>query len=381
MSKKFLNIEKNSRIAISPYNDISINLEKFLLTNYNMHIVGYIDSYKKGTRIHHPSKVYLLELNFILITSSKFNNDIYKNLLHYTSKEKIVLLDSKYSEFNKFKYLKNNLDFFYINKRKHIKKYINIYLMIFIFIINPKKLYKYSWRRCLPSTKGRDMVQNSFANISNYEIKTNFKYDKKINYLYLRGSNENMYLDENKDEILVNVSVNEKNRTKTFITADNNVLNEYIKEKVNTIFVEVVLVDNNNNNKNLNTLDKEIDCKKVTLFIKTNNDAEYFTLGSGITSIIAIYLISSKLNVYGFNHYLDKKISDMHIFEFFQNCFFYKRDFRTFDFVEYSLYHLFFSNNFNNFPNLFIEGNQDYFKNKKLEKFITKRLNKIFLKV
>ena len=86
----------------------------------------------------------------------------------------------------------------------------------------------------------------------------------------------------------------------------------------------------------------------LTLYISTNNEnTKHVPRVSGINSIIAYYLISKSLKVYGWNNYHNKKLSSMNLLEFIVKIFFHLKILflKT---VESSLTHLFFANYFKN---------------------------------
>ena len=118
----------------------------------------------------------------------------------------------------------------------------------------------------------------------------------------------------------------------------------------------------------------------LTLYISTNNEnTKHVPRVSGINSIIAYYLISKSLKVYGWNNYHNKKLSSMNLLEFIVKIFCHPKDFISKDCVESSLTHLFFANYFKNIKTLKIDGNLDYFKNKFFNKLFTPKIQQIFL--
>ena len=255
-------------------------------------------------------------------------------------------------------------------------KYCNVVLMAVVFFINPSKLYKLSWRGSLPSPKNRDKYNDNLIDLLQPKISKNFEYLNKNTKIFCRGFIDKVKFQ--KDDVLVNFEITSLTKNATFATADSRILDHYVKNKVDVIYIKVILIDNNNSERVSNPIKKYENLKIITLTIHTNNPSNRITTGSGILSILSFYLLSQNTTIYGWNHYQNKKLSSMNLFEFILKIFFYSRDFITKDCVEYSLTHLFFAYHFKDLENLKIYGNIDYFENKLFDKFITKRLIKIF---
>ena len=287
----------------------------------------------------------------------------------------VLKLRNKFHNFlkkrNLFKYW-----FLIRNSFQITSKYLNVILMILIFFINPFRLYKFSWRKCLPSPKNKDKYRDNIFDLYKPTISTNFKYLNKNTYLFCRGYDDhfNFY----KNNVLVNFKITNFTKNSIFTTSDSRILDYYIQKKVNVIYIKVILIDQKNNVRVSNPIKEYPGLKIITLKMHTNNPSSHITTGSGILAILAFYLISDKTTIYGWNHYQNKKLSSMHLIEFVLKIFFYKRDFITKDCVEYSLTHLFFAYYFKDLKNLKIYGNIDYYKNNLFNKLITKRLIGIF---
>ncbi len=257
-------------------------------------------------------------------------------------------------------------------------KYLNVALMIIIFLIKPEKLYKYSRRKYLPCESMKDDYNTNILDIYKPKVESSFETEKCNRNLYARGYNGP--ITNSKESILINYQVTDKNRHCTFTTADSSWFDYYSKQNVEAVFIRCIFI---NDKGNCRELDHPIDSKTsktITLYLNTNNENELVAFGSGIISILAFYLISDKLMVYGWNYYQPKKLSSLSILEFIFSIFFYSRDYKSKDCVEYSLTHLFFAFYFDRVENLFVEGNLDYFKNIRLNKFVTKRIQSIYLK-
>ena len=272
------------------------------------------------------------------------------------------------------------IKYFYLYKLKIIviMKFFNIIIMMFIFLINSKIMYKFSWRDALPSKDGKDnnIEDSNIKDLYHLKIATNFKYKKQSYNIYTRGTQSYNTTD---NDILINYPINSKNKYACFATADPNILKNYLNNKVNVIYTEIIIINQDGNERILNKLDSNINCKIITLYMRTNNDANYVTLGSGIATILSFYMLSTSINIFGYNHYFTKKQSEMNIFTFLIEIFFYRRDFKTYDCIEYSMYHLFFAYYFDKTPNINLNGNIDYFNNKQFDRIFTKKIKQIFL--
>ena len=269
------------------------------------------------------------------------------------------------------------------------KKYINVIWMIMVFFLKPTKLYKYSVRNCLPAENMKDEYKDDLFDLYQPEVKSNFTIEKIDRILYAKGHIGP--IDYNQ-AILCNFGVTDENRNAIFITADGRILDIYLKEKVDVIYVNWIYIVNNERVHSLNPLTNEYasykdgrklqdgqKIKTLTVCMKNNSHLRHNPIGSGIMSILALLMVSKTLTVYGWNHYQTKKMSSMGGIKFVLNAFFYVRDYKTNDCVEYSLQHLFYAYYFNKIQNLTIHGNLNYFENKKLDRLFTNRIQTIFL--
>jgi len=84
-----INILINKKIYLTPYNDVSINLEKNL-EQKNISISGYIDKNKTGHNIFKESEI--LDYDYIIVASPNYWIEITKNI---KNKIKIILFFSK----------------------------------------------------------------------------------------------------------------------------------------------------------------------------------------------------------------------------------------------------------------------------------------------
>ena len=80
-------------------------------------------------------------------------------------------------------------------------KYLNVISMIFVFFINPLKLYKFSWRNCLPSSNKRDEYKDNLLDLYRPKVSTNFKYINHHAKIFFRGFTEKVrsFTDSQKD--------------------------------------------------------------------------------------------------------------------------------------------------------------------------------------
>ncbi len=263
-------------------------------------------------------------------------------------------------------------------------KGINSFQMFLIFMINPQILYKYSLRDCLPTEYMRDKSNSNIFTIYQPKVECNFGISKKRRTLYAKGFSG--HINNSRETFLINFKVTNMNKKSTFITTDIIWHQYYLQQGVEVIYIKVNFVNDNGHVKTLNPRKSSgKDCKEINLSMKTNINLEHYPIGSAIPSIISLYLLSSDLSVFGWNCYINKKLSNMNIIEFlFRNFYFgfyyfLMRDRIVKDQVELHLIHLFFAYYLQGIQNLKIFGNIDYYKNRRLDKFMTYRLNKIFL--
>lgn len=259
-----------------------------------------------------------------------------------------------------------------------IAKYSNVLLMILVFFVNPSKLYKYSWRGWFPTPKMRNKNKDSLEKIYEPSISKNFEIDMSKKKIFFRGYEKNIIYDKN--VILVNFKVNHRNKNAIFSTTDYGMVNYYLENNVDVIYNKLVVENDEGLIQDLSAdIKTSKKLKTIKLKLKTNLHKN-IPLGSGIIAILAFYLISRKLKVYGWNYYQKKSLAEMNIFEFIFKIFFYFKDIKTRNKVEYSLTHLLFAYYFKDFKNLKINGYLDYYKNNFFNRIMTKRLKAIYLK-
>ena len=246
------------------------------------------------------------------------------------------------------------------------------------FFVNPSKLYKFSWRGWLPNPKMRDKNKLSLEKIYEPSISKNFDMDMSKKKIYFRGYEKNIIFDKN--AILVNFKVTKENKNAIFASTDYGMVNYYLKNNVDVIYNKLIVENDEGLIQDLSAdIKSKSKLKTIKLKLKTNLHKNA-ALGSGIIAILAFYLISRKLKVYGWNYYQKKSLAGMNIFEFIFRIFFYYKDIKTKNKVEYSLTHLLFAYYFIDLKDLKINGYLDYYKNNFFNRIITKRLKAIYLK-
>ena len=120
--------------------------------------------------------------------------------------------------------------------------------------------------------------------------------------------------------------------------------------------------------------------KQIFLTLASKFDIDYYPLGSAGLSIISLYLLSKKLTVKGWNCYFKKELSKLNKFQILIELFFGQKDRNRFSsIIESRLINLFIAHKLKDTKNLKLISNLNYFKNRKLDKFFTPRLNEIFL--
>ena len=262
-----------------------------------------------------------------------------------------------------------------------IAKYFNVLIMIIVFLISPSNLYRFSWRKWLPKPSVRDKSKSSLIDIYEPSITKNFEINMNNKVIYTKGYSRKIKYDKN--SILLNHKVNLENRKAIFATSDVGLLKHYLKNDVDVIFNKLVMENDEGEITNFNeALDQYLELdnkiKVIELKLKSNLSGR-LTFTSGIVAIIAFYLISKKLTVYGWNYYQNKSLSSMNIIEFIFKIFFFFADLTTTKEVESSLTHLYFAYFFKDLKNLKINGYLDYYKNVSLNKLMTKRLKELYL--
>ena len=143
---------------------------------------------------------------------------------------------------------KHNLFFYWFFIRNIFSitaKYINVICMIFVFFINPLKLYKLSWRCCLPSSKKRDKYKDNLLDLYRPKISTNFQYFNKNTKIFCKGFTKK--INFSRSNILVNFNVNNFTKNATFTTLDSKYLDYYIKNNVDVIYIKLILIDQKGN--------------------------------------------------------------------------------------------------------------------------------------
>ena len=131
---------------------------------------------------------------------------------------------------------------FFRNFHLVIPKYLNVLLMIFIFFTSPKNLFKYSWRKSLPTEKMRDSHEDNLFDLYKPEVFTNCNLINCERSIYMRGYAREIPLGNN--IILVNFKITSNNRHCTFVSADESTFNYYLENKVDCIYIRVVNINN-----------------------------------------------------------------------------------------------------------------------------------------
>lgn len=265
------------------------------------------------------------------------------------------------------------------NTNSVITKYLNVLVMIFIFFTNPKKLFRYSWRKALPPENMKDSYADNLFDLYKPKVTTNFNFINCNRRIYMRGYEKR--IPKGKNIFLINSEVTKINKHCTFVSADESTINYFLENDADCIYIKLVNINNKGEVKVLSSPERisKRKCKTITLTLRSNNHLFYQTHGSGVLSIFAFSILSKRLKVYGWNFYKKKKLSSMNFIELIWNMFFYLRDHHTKIHVEYSLTQLFYAYYFDKLENLKVEGNLDYFKNNLYNKIITPKLKSIFL--
>ena len=202
----------------------------------------------------------------------------------------------------------NKLYIYFREMPLRVNKTINAIQMLIIFLINPSKLYKYSWRNCLPSWEMRDIQGSDFFSMYKPNADYNFKYLKDKVNLIIPGFNGKVY--KNSINFFLNCKVNKENLNSKFITSDCGFYEYYQKKGVEVIYVSTTLINKSGFKKVLNPVpNKYRNDKYINLYLKT--ESNWMSVGSAIPCMIALNLVSQNLNVMGWNCYFDKQLSKM----------------------------------------------------------------------
>lgn len=172
---------REKRVIITPYSPISRRLEKYLVKNYNINFLGFIDKSKEADNISKIDVLDRIDFDYIVIFSPNHHQDIYKNCLKKTSKNKLIKID----------YLNN--EYFLLNKNKNN------------FIILKNKLngiMNFLWKRILKNiTIGVDILgikRNIHLFIAEDYVDSNIKH---LYLYYLESGKKAIILTDNKNQL------------------------------------------------------------------------------------------------------------------------------------------------------------------------------------
>jgi CDP-glycerol glycerophosphotransferase (TagB/SpsB family) len=160
----------NKKILIAPYSPLTQKFAKFLKTNLNIEIIGFIDLNKTGNNIYKADKIYELKTDAILIFSPNHFTPIYKNLQNYLSKKdiyKIDLINDKYILFDYYQLLYQNMKKYTLSIYNKTKK---LFLKNLSLIIDKLKI-----RRELSVFIAEDFIDANIKHLFLYYIKNNKK--------------------------------------------------------------------------------------------------------------------------------------------------------------------------------------------------------------
>ena len=262
-----------------------------------------------------------------------------------------------------------------------INKRINAIQMLIMFIVNPSNLYKYSLNHpeskdSLPKPEKRYFKESDLYSIYKPYIDCNFEYlEGNINLIFPGFDGK---IDSDQINYFLNHKVNSENINSNFITSDTATYEYYKKIGVEVIFVTLTLINKSKAEKPLNPIpSKYKNEKKINLYITSDYNIGY-ACGSGIACIIGLNLVSQNLNVLGWNCYFKEKLSNMNKFDILRKLFFIKNDHILRNQIQHRILNLYFAYKLRKIKSFYLKSNLDYFDNKKLNKFLTPRLKKIF---
>lgn len=203
---------RGKKVFITPYSPISKKLEKFLIKNYGINFLGFIDKSKSGENI---SRIEILEMtyfDYIVIFSPNHFKEIYKTCLTKTSKNKIFKID----------FLNNS--YFLLDKREIFLK--KIHKELFNKTLNLKKVFLKVFSKLI-----------DFFNIKRdlYLFIGEDYVDVNIKHLYL------YYLKEGQEVLLLT-----NNRTQIEELKQNNLPVEELfslKGYIKSAFAKVIFID------------------------------------------------------------------------------------------------------------------------------------------
>ena len=256
---------------------------------------------------------------------------------------------------------------------------INALKMLIVFVLKPTSLYKYSLRNLLPNREMLDIEGKDYISIYSPKVACNFDYFYENTNLIIPGYRKK--INDFHNNIFLNYRVSKNNLNFKFITADSSWYEYYISKGVEVIYVSLIFINSFGSKKKMNPLPlKYKNNKQISLALTSDVDIDSYPMGSAVLSIISLSLLSKKLTVKGWNCYFNKELSKLNKFQILTGLFFGQNDRSRFSsIIESRLINLFIAQKMQNTKNLKFISNLNYFKNKKLDKFFTPRLNKIFL--
>lgn len=209
---------KNKKIYITPFNDNAIELHK-IFKDKNININGFIDSFKKGSKVFHPDKIK--NYDYIIIVKTRFNAELVKkfnNSKVILQLDTLMFYDHKYIDFHAAE------DCFFKNKQVSYTGFYGnlVHEKAFILSTIKKFLLKSSKKQKLPKI-------NIFYN--DYFTESSKKFKNSIN---LCISSENIYFTFKQNKVWPNLTYFVENlckkNTKNFAIVSNrlkskNVLN------------------------------------------------------------------------------------------------------------------------------------------------------------
>jgi CDP-glycerol glycerophosphotransferase (TagB/SpsB family) len=127
---------RNKRLFITPYSPIARKLEKYLIKDYEIISLGFIDKSKVDDNVSKIDVLDIISFDFIVIFSPNHFKDIYKQCMSKTSKNKIIKIDffkNNYFILNENRIFLENIKNIFFNK---VDYFIKIGLQKFCKLID-----------------------------------------------------------------------------------------------------------------------------------------------------------------------------------------------------------------------------------------------------
>lgn len=263
----------------------------------------------------------------------------------------------------------------FVGRIKLIKRLFDVSSMMFMVHLWPQQAYRFSTRKCLPSKAVRFRKNSKY--IIPYELIESRTSDipkmEEIN-IVMRGASFDLEKLQNLDSPIFLASFWEPVKTKkdvTYITAGAENALRFGKMGYKVIHLETNSKDCNGNitpdsgsrdNLWYNQFIDGINCKRIAMLEKVYRLSKplspfWAPTGSGFPSICALSYFAKKINVYGWDFYLNSSPKDMTYWQLYFNLYRLKLDiFRSRNHLESAIVNFYYGYELSKLPNFNIHG-------------------------